>query len=195
MGKFVNYKKRAVTLPAGFKDLADLLQNKTAKLPRAKASGSKSGGLKENPVNAPLSEVGTFIDRLNQSRSSSAGFVVHWRTESRECTIHFERIGKDEILAYTWVEEGTEFERIVRAFLSRHGLEPQKPPEPEAPQKHSASVQMFVRFELGPLSKGAGALAMLTAAFFRETCGVTDNCEVTFIYYESGKAKPPASGA
>lgn len=180
MAEFVNYHKREVTLPAGCKNLIDVLKSQGERewqnfLPEL-SGGIQSGGT----FNAKLSEMTRFVTMAYQSRGWFFNLVVSPPDEriSFEVSVLRDCIRSASVL----VPVGTGVETSVRRFFANHGLSLPGEEQPVAKFYAEAPVYLICRIE--PMPPDPSTLGKFAIDLFREVCGLSDDAELTYRHDE-----------
>jgi len=175
MADFVNYNKREVTLPAGCKDLIDVLR------PR---EGKPAGRRAESGI-GPLSEIAEHVQGVFDSRGRISALQIT-SPDGRIAANVRKKLGK-HITALVTFQRGSEQEKAVRDFLASRGMQP--PRDSEAPKLFffpDLPVQMFC--EISPLSPDPLEVSRLILDLFRRV-GLKDDALMDYHYFEvSGDA-------
>jgi hypothetical protein len=192
MNKFVNLKKRGVTLPPGCKDLIDLLRHST------KTMTEKTIYARENTDAVPqcfiitrnematgvLLDVDKYVGMAFESDAVS--FTLEITPPGGRLVVgvvHME--GREPWVALTFPPDPEE-ERAVRDFFTHRGL---LVPEdsgtspsffPNLPMKHVYSIS--------PLPRDAAVVSALIADVLRQCCRLTDDMPISFHIQEASDA-------
>jgi hypothetical protein len=188
MSDFVNYNKRKVTLPQGFKNLNDLLQAKT--LP--KYSGGPSDSFDYDPSKlvtttnshaGKLLDIGGFVDRMKCSKAVSVCLSI--RTPNHQFVIFvnsFRLKGKtspDFVSATPIIEPEKSYEELLRTFLTKRNLKLPDMSEP-FPSLFNPGIPVYPCWRINPLPADAPTLAVLITDLFREVVGLNESSELHF---------------
>jgi hypothetical protein len=130
MAKFVNYKKRSVTLPAGCKDLLDLLQ--PAKRAATGLEGQPAPEFREERFHrSGLLQVERFIAMLFASSAELFVLMITIRDDRVPIVLHRNR-GGGAVVVHPSAED-LDRARAIRGFFRRLGVKPLHDlPVPEA---------------------------------------------------------------
>lgn len=188
MSKFVNYKKRSITLPLGCKNLSDLLKAPGAHGPVSKpdvvaASGTSTGGTTgcAFSFSGGISDVEKYVSMVvKSSESRSVHLVVS--QPGQEFTINVARMG-DEMSASVDVQAGSNQEKAVRSFLSFRGFKLPSDSEIMPPQ-FSPDFPWQTACEISPLPREARLVSILVADLLHDALGVKDDSPLCFYFSE-----------
>ena len=190
MSKFVNYKKRSVTLPSGCKNLIELLQphglpklvNKTHtgpippdERPTVTRGKSFTGG---------LSDINKYVTMVFESRARS--FILMVTPPDEQFTVDVDRMEDGMMGAYVLVQSGTDQETAVRAFFAQHGL--QIPEDSGTPPMSVPGVPVQTTCDISPMPSEAPLLSQLVSDLLRVVLGLSDDSQLCFRYYEISDA-------
>lgn len=186
MSKFVNYKKRSVALPAGCKNLIDLLgPHGVPKLVGSVPAGSISPH--ERPtvtrgesVAGRLSGIEKYVTMVFESRTPS--FILLITPPDERFRIQADRMQDGKMRVSVMVQAGTDRERAVRSFLAYRGL--QVPEDAEMPPQFIPDLPVHITYDISPLPSEASVLSRLIAGLSRDAFGLSDDSELRFRYYE-----------
>src|SRR3954469_1917910 len=137
---FVNYHKRAVTLPEGCKDLIDLLRsNRSPTLDVMASPVGKAQVVHGDSELGSLSNIRNYVEKV--FNGGAAQCVLTIVLEREELTLFLCRIPEPAGLnASVWFPDDLNHVMVMRAFFLRWNLE--VPPEGSVPFKiHSAKIQ------------------------------------------------------
>jgi hypothetical protein len=164
MNELVNLGKRGVELPAGCKDLIDVLQ-------QAKRH-SASSTLTVSSAEA-LTDVAKHVLRLVELGAKSKYLVITWH----EMMNYVQFMNQGEVVtALVVVHENTHREQAVRGVFSAAGL---------APTLDEAAAGWSVRVLGYPLPDAAAAIEELISDLLRTGYGLAENVRLEFGYWES----------
>jgi hypothetical protein len=157
MSDFVNFGKRSVELPAGCKDLIDVLQ-KAKRHPVAKLTARSAEG---------LADVAKHLASLLEPGAKSKNLVITW-TE-----MNFVHLMNEEgaLSAVTVVHEITHREQAVRGVFASAGL---------APILDEAVVDGAVRVLRYTLPGGTSNIEELISNLLRTGYGLPENMKLQF---------------
>ncbi len=167
MNEFVNFKKRGVTLPAGCKDLIDLLRSK------AKPSIERTQRLtrtRNETVTGALSDVGKYVRMAFDSRG--AIFILVITPADHRLEVDVVRMEGEEPRASLTFPKDPEAERAVREFFTRTGL--QLPDDSEMPPGFFPNLPMRLVYDVLPLPRDAAGVSAFIADLLRQ-CGKLEN--------------------
>lgn len=188
MAKFVNYKKRNITLPAGCKNLSDLLPKAKSSTPRGIIGITHGGGQDEPPPTdsrnwSVTGKLTDMADRVAPVFASHAlCFSLDVRPSDQEPHVDVYRTGDGETCSSITVQMGTDREKAVRDFLTRHGL--RVPIDSGIPASFNPNLPVHHFYELLPPPGEMSQLTAVLVDLFREVFGLTDESELSFDYQE-----------
>jgi len=181
MSQFVNFSKRSVTLPAGCKNLIDVLQHQGLQRmgdmvgPELNCAVSNGGTVK-----GKLCEIGQYVEMAYKSRALAFTLLVSSLDERIFLSVVHIRGGT--IWASVAVEKDTAQETAVRRFFARHGLH--SPDDWVMPKQLYPGVAAPLIFGISPLPSGVAKLSALVVDFFREVCRFNDGSELNYHHGE-----------
>jgi hypothetical protein len=185
MSQFVNYKKRSVTLPPGCKNLIDLLRPRgLSKLHGTISPEERPTVTRGETVAGKLSEIQKYVGMMFESHAQA--FTVMVSLSDERLTVDFARMTGEMMLASVVFEEDAERERLMRDFFARHGL--QAPRDRGRPEQFHPDLPVQLIYRISPLPSDARLLSMLTTDLFHDVCGLSDDSELMFRYYEIANA-------
>jgi hypothetical protein len=184
MSQFVNYNKRAITLPPGCKDLADVL--KPAHL-RGNVHGTTPGAFQVPEVHRDhfstdgLAQIGRYVSMLFDS---SSNFTL-------TIDLHDDRfpvaLGRDPESVVLGSPAGTallmlctndpERERGIRTFFSQRSIQPLSDFAEGFPRSVGERSLIY------PLPSNASESAALLSELLRDVYGLSDTAGLDFYYY------------
>jgi hypothetical protein len=180
MSKFVNYKKRTVTLPPGCKDLIDVLHRQQPRKPQGISPQELPTVTRGESGTVSLSEIHKYVAMSFASVSKSVLLMLSPPDE--RLTVDFQYIDRKLYYVSVVFEEDADREQLMREFFIGHQLE--VPQEDWTPTQFVAGVPVQLIFRIRPLPSDAAAASQLTSALFRQVCQLSDNSELKFRYYE-----------
>jgi hypothetical protein len=123
MPQFVNYKKRAFTLPPGCKDLIDMLVPSRQRIEVQVATGGfQPFEIKEERFpTAGLAQIGRYVSMLLQWRGELATLSVTAQSFDYPVTLYRSRV--EQTAAIVLVTKEPHQEQAIRAFFERQGIE------------------------------------------------------------------------
>jgi hypothetical protein len=178
MSKFVNYKKRSVTLPPGCKNLSDLLETHGH---TGAVSPDKPPVVSHNEFAGGISDIEKYVVMVFESSASNLADLTMTPPE-QQFTINVTRM-MSEMSANVHVQAGTNQERAVRSFFAHRGLVIPLDSEVIPPQFHP-DLPWETVFNILPLPSEAPLLTKLVADLLREVLGVRDGFSLSFQYSE-----------
>lgn len=173
MSDFVNYKKRDITLPRGWKDLVQVLH----------AKGDSSAGDESQPeyshceIIKPLSQIERYISLVFDCRTPLSLNIVPFADRKLEFTIR--KLPSDGLRASVQVRMGTEAEAGVRRFLQIRGF---SVPDNSVPTMFNPNLPVELFCDIAPLPPQVEQVSNLVTDLFREVCGLNDQSELAFGY-------------
>jgi hypothetical protein len=177
MSKFVNYNKRSITLPPGCKDLIDLLrEERPSYLPSAAADpeAQESGTI-------AVAKVEMYVTRCFCSEARLSVLMLSLPDES--LGLAFTRLEGELTHACASFTEDPHRDRLMREFLLSHSLRPPRASRGRPPT-FVPEIRIQCLYHLRPLPKEAALVARIAVDLFREVCGLGDESELRFQYYE-----------
>jgi hypothetical protein len=203
MSRFVNYKKRSVTLPVGCKDLIDVLESWRRRgknrdplgdTPCPKFEEIHLGDLpvpKLKEVHFPtkgLAEVGRFVAMMLQSRA--AFFMLTLTAPKLPFGVTLYRSDSERTAAICFPIGEEHWEAAIRAFFKRLGFEPLcdrlSQPEPlcwlEGGEPDRRRVLIY------PLPFDASPATSLTMELLESVLGLDQEAGLDLAYFEWGSA-------
>jgi hypothetical protein len=181
MSKFVNYKKRSVKLPPGCKDLIDLLQpHRPSPAHGIIPANEKPSVTRGESGTVKLADIEKFVAMPFQSRAQTSLLMLSLPDE--RFTFDVAHMKGEFMFASAKFEEDAERERLMREFFVAHGLE--QPREDWTPAQFIPDVPVQFIYRISPLPSDAAAASQLAADLFRHVCGLSDDSQLTFLYYE-----------
>lgn len=181
MSKFVNYKKRSITLPPGCKDLIDLLQQH--RQPKTDSTISSVGCptvTRDESGTVMVCEIAKYVAMPFESAALSS--ILTLSAPDEHLTVDFSQMEGSLFHASAVFEENADRERLMREFFISQGL--QTPDTDWTPTHFVAGVPVQIIFRILPLPSDAATAAQLAVALFRRVCGLTDYSELKFHYCE-----------
>ena len=190
MDEFVNYKKRDISLPPGCKDLLDLVR----------ASNAPPDAL--YPAEPPLGSEPDAIELSGHLRDLEKYAAMVYESAAKNATLEIAPIGETESLPpihiqrstclplslNITVEDGTEQERAIRDYFTKHGFP--TPKEMEIPNVFLPKWPVYSLFTLvcpAEVSKLAQILAELLLVAY----GVNEESVLTFRFVVSDEFGRP----
>ena len=183
MSDFVNFNKRSITLPAGCKDLIDVLRphgvglesfwdQLGTDLSHATARGST--------VTGGLSEIEKYVRMAFGSRAHV--FILNISPTDWRLTLSLIRVLTNPMRASVLLETNTPQEAAVRRFFVDHHM--QWPAGSSTPSQFSPQLPVHLICYISPLPSDAVVLSGLASDLFRESCGLTDESELCYHHLE-----------
>jgi len=162
MNKFVNFGKRSVALPAGCKDLIDVLQQ-----PKRHPASTLTVRSAEG-----LADVAKHLLRLLELGAKFRYLVITWDEMNAVQLMNEEAV----LTALAVVHENTHREQAVRGVFGAAGL---------APILDEAVAGLAVRVLGYPLPDGACSIEELISDLLRTGYGLAENVRLKFGSWES----------
>ena len=162
MNEFVNFGERSVALPAGCKDLIDVLQQ-----PKRHPASTLTVRSAEG-----LADVAKHLLRLLELGAKSWYLVITWHEMNYVQLMNEEAV----LTALAVVHENTHREQAVRGVFSAAGL---------APTLDEAVAGWSVRVLGYPLPVGASSIEELISDLLRTGYGLAENAGLNFESWES----------
>jgi hypothetical protein len=179
MSDFVNYNKRTFNLPAGCKDLIDLLALGPA------VAGRPAPGYGELPVKVvrggagtvPLQQLGEYVSKVCGSPSNIVQFIAS--SPEERLTISLDRTHSFagskltlSVMAKNEAEEGA-----IRGFFEGKGLGP-------ASGQPAPGLPVQLSYPIPALHAHSWVLAAILIEFFKVVCGLDEQAELRYCYNE-----------
>jgi hypothetical protein len=189
MSKFVNYKKRSVLLPAGCKNLFDVLHphgppKHVGKIHTDCVSPNQPPTVtRGESFIGVLSDIDKYVAMAFDSRARS--FILMVTPPDEQFTVDVGRMEAMEGLsmrASVFVQTGTEQEKVVRSFFVQRGLHVGK--DSGMPPMFVPGVPVQTTYDISPLPSKALLLSQLLADLLRGAFGLSDDSQLCFRYYE-----------
>ena len=162
MNEFVNFRKRGVQLPAGCKDLIDVLQPARRHQASTLAVRSAEG----------LAEVAKHLPRLLELGMKSRYLVITWHEMNYVQLMNQEGV----VTALAIVHENTHREQAVRGVFGAAGL---------TPILDEAVAGSSVRVLGYPLPEGASSIEELISGLLLTGYGLAENARLDLGFWES----------
>ncbi|SPE55435.1 hypothetical protein SBV1_2200023 [Verrucomicrobia bacterium] len=133
MNAFVDFNKRGMQLPAGCKDLIDVLRGPVKPAPRDRVFLYR----KSERLVGTVAEVGRYVQKLLDSESSSLGIVL----PEREVGFSLQKLGNSVPLIFQSMDQDPLRRAELSAFLNDWGIKrAQNLPLSPAPRPNTWSV-------------------------------------------------------
>ena len=186
MAKFVNYKKRSVTLPPGCKNLGDLLQ------PHGKPNQRPSIHVGSIPSESPptvtrsesfegsLLDVEKYVTITFESQADSVFLIV--KSANGQSTVHISRNESGNMSARVDVPGGTAQELALRSFLADHKM--RVLPDSGMPAHFDPNLPWKAMFEIAPLPTEAALLSRLVEDLLVQALEARSDSQLSFLYVE-----------
>jgi len=179
MSQFVNYNKRGFTLPAGYKDLIDILElsRRRAEAHKASVSSRPLQIREEHFRTAGLGQIGRYVSMLLGSPAKLIVLRVTYRNDRDPVVLH--RSESANSFAIILHASDAHREQAIRAFFAQQGIQPfQDCPTSEAGRPEEGRSLIY------PLPLDASRATNLTAELLRGVYGLSDVAGLDFRYYE-----------
>ncbi len=125
MSKFVNYSKRGVTLPAGCKNLADMMNPRPPLCPPVPRFTPLAGEPRTiHRASGTLSVVLQRVEQLFASRTARVTLAVG--TLGQQASFGLCGVASDQVLATVWVSDDLEHARRIQDLRTRCVIQPFK---------------------------------------------------------------------
>ena len=181
MAKFVNYKKRNVTLPAGCKDLIDLLEpGKRRKATELLGPHPNMKVMRDDSFISKLSEIGKPISAALESGAPMAMLSVSSLDEQTSLDVH--RMGGENLSTSVSFTQTALSEQKMKAIFENLGL--RVPQDSAIPEHFIKGQPVQLIYEIDPERVQAGDLAALAAVIFREFCSMEPTSQVRVHFLE-----------
>ena len=179
MSDFVNYNKRAVTLPSGCKDLIDLLG------PGAGLGQAPIPGYGELPAKVvrggagtvPLQQLGEHVSKVCASRAKVIQFIAS--SPEERLTVSLDRTWVYSVSSFTLsvLAKHEAEQEAIRGFFESKGFGP-------ANSHSSTGLPVQMTYPIPPLHAHSWVLAAILIEFFKVVGGLEDVAELRFCYNE-----------
>jgi hypothetical protein len=180
MSRLVNYKKRSITLPAGCKDLIEVIKpHEMHAVQGICESPLPDSATCKHTERAKLSEIEKYLSLVFEPSAAAATLLIV--PPDTQVAIDIARMEDGSIFASADVQMGSAQETAVRQFFVQHQLE--LPDSTEIPGIFSTHAPVFQMWEISPLPLEVPLLAKLCSNFFREVCGLSDESELCFEHH------------
>lgn len=172
MNEFVNPQHRGVTLPAGYKDLMDVLAAKKANEPVISREGFPT--VERFDTNG-LAHVENYLIRFLNSQSKMV-FLTFFlkRSQSAFMLVHFRDVFE---AVFLFIEEDATRQKTVREIFAELGV------VPVSDASVIATKQRVVKYPVVPVLPDA--LKVVTE-LLRQAYGVSERAGLGFFYHETG---------
>jgi hypothetical protein len=185
MSDFVNFRKRGVSLPAGCKDLIDVLHPASAPAAGATVlSGSVRPLAWEGPTvthghrsSGGLHQVAGFLARLFESRSELSTLMISSAAE--DLTAMFYLRGAERVFVLILIANNPKLERAVRSFYRERGILPVR--SYPIPKQEGGGLGWGLVF---PMPSLPIETVRLTSDLLRTTSSAGEEAELRFRYYQ-----------
>jgi len=185
MSEFVNYKKRSITLPPGCKNLIDVLQRpRNAKAHDIIAQDELPAVMRGESGTLKLSEIGQYVAMPFQTHARA--FILMLSLPDERLTVDFTEMDGELMAASATFEENAHREVLMREFFSDHDL--QVPGDDWTPAQFVPGVPVQFIYRILPLPSDTATASKLATELFRHVCGLSDESQLIFRYYEIAKA-------
>jgi hypothetical protein len=175
MSKFVNYKKRGISLPAGCKELIDLLEpGKRRKVNELLAPSPDVKVTRDDSFISSLSDIGKPIGDTLASRARMTMLAVTSLDDKLSLDVH--RMGAETLSTSVTFTQTPASERRMKAIFERSGR--QVPPDSGAPGHFLKDLPVQCIYRISPEPVEAADLTALATAIFRDFCGMEPTSEV-----------------
>ena len=175
MSKFVDYSKRSVSLPAGCKDLADMLKPSAAATNLVVSSGSS-----RQPTNLhnASGSPGDFLIRAEQLFGTSAPRASLAVGVDGQRLFGLYRVAVDQMAIGAWVRDDSEHAQLVKKFSEQCDIHPVhdgicnpgNDPQPK-------------RYLMFTFPAEIARILQITSALLRVVYGLTDTSLVKFSHW------------
>ncbi len=181
MSKFVNYKKRNISLPAGCKDLIDLLKpEQRRKVMDSLGSNPNLNAMRDDSFIGSLSEIGNVINRALTSGAPMATLSVASMDEEVSLALH--RMGAENLSASVSFIQTQSSEEKMKAVFESLGL-----PVPRGsgiPEHFIKGQPVQLIYEINSEPGQSGDLATLATVIFQKFCGMEPTSQIRVYFVE-----------
>ena len=181
MSKFVNFKKRSVSLPLGCKDLIDLLDPaQRRKATQLFASGPNLRTTRDDSFADRLSNLARTIGAALESEARMAILGVSSLDDRLSLDIH--RMDGETLSISITFTQNPENERKMRGIFERLGL--RVPSDSRIPGSFLRDQPVQLIYEIDPEPATPPELAKLASTIFQDFCGLVPDSEVQVRFLE-----------
>jgi hypothetical protein len=173
MNEFVNPQHRGVNLPAGFKDLMDVLSAKKKQTPTEDSGDSKSVG-KTRVVRGRFTELEKSVCEVMESKAGSAMLGI-FPKKRRAIAFYLLRKKNHLTAPFTFTEKDAVIEESVREIFAQHGI---------APISDRIDPQSNRRLVYYPLPALLPAISEIVGQVLRCAYWITETDDLTLMIYE-----------
>lgn len=181
MNKFVNFKKRGVTLPPGCKDLVDLLRTTTK---HETQDARPLTTTRDETLTGVLPDIGKYIRMTFESRG--AVFTVVITAPGEPLEVNVVRTQGEEPLVVVTFPSDPEKEHAVRDFFKSRGLD--VPEDSPTPTSFFPNLPMQFFSSISPLPTDEARVSALIADLFRQCGRLPDDAKLSFHIVEASDA-------
>jgi hypothetical protein len=182
MARFVNYKKRRVTLPKGCKDLMDVIRPEEPQYSSSFVSHATCSVVSSRTdVRGMVSELGKHVELALQPRGFSSTLTVSSLDDRIRFNVfvhHPDRVVRAAVI----VDKTSIPAPAMEEFFEKHKLELRA--RPAVSGRFRSQEPKLGFFWISPLPSEAGSLSKLAADLFRSVCRLNDNSELRFVHCE-----------
>jgi len=181
MSKFVNYKKRGISLPAGCKELIDLLEpSNRRKVNDLLAPSPDVKIARDDSFISNLADIGKPITAALESQAGMTMLAVASLDDQLSLDIY--RMGTETLSTSLTFPQNPASERRMKAIFERSGL--QLPAHTELPQHFLKDQPVQLTYLISPEPVKAADLVALAIAIFRDFCGMEPSSELRVRFLE-----------
>lgn len=181
MSKFVNFKKRSVSLPPGCKDLIDLLEpSQRQKATELFASRPDLKATRDDSFMDRICNIGRPIGAALESEARMAALAVSSLDDRLSLEI-YRMDGKTMSTSVTFTQS-PENERKMKAIFDRLGL--QAPRDSGFPGFFRHDLPVQVVYMIGQEPVKSTELAKLASTIFQDFCGLEPDSELRVHFLE-----------
>ena len=184
MSDLVNYNKRSIALPAGCKDLIDVLRRRgREKTDLLLERCNRAKVTRDESETGPLSDLAKHVRTVLGSSALFSTLCI--RSPDDRLTANVGKMLGIKIRASVTFRKGSDQERAVREFLSSRGLEPAD--DSETPKTFLPDMPIEIICELSPLSSDPAEVARLMVELFRHV-GLNEDAPMHYHLDEASDA-------
>ncbi len=176
MTKLVNYKKRSFTLPAGCKDLMDVLEPSRRLKAQLGAWMTAPRIRNEHFHTAGLAHVGEYISKLLKSSANFFTLMITHRDDHMPVVLLRNR--RENLFAITLYEKEAGIQSAIKAFFVQEGIDPLLDYSGSA----AGGPEQLSRL-IYPLPLEGSSATALTTGMLRAAYGLSDVAGLDFRYY------------
>ena len=161
MNEFVNPQHRGVNLPAGFKDLIDVLEGKKKRAPIQDLSGERSRG-PARIARGGIADVENYVRGFLETKANSA--MLGFLPSNGRVGFYLVRRKGVLIAPFVFAEDHADCEKIVREVFAGRGISPD--------------------LDNYPVPASLPAISEIVTEILRRAFGIPERGGLTFVIFE-----------